>query len=157
MKQKFWKNLFQGLSTFGAVMVFEIIGVFFLIASPPHNVLIVTILAMSGLFISFFIIGFYWLFQKVEITETGIKILFLSKTLRHIEWEQIEHHQYSNRFKNHEIKIIVKDEKPLFLDYRKRILELLQLYSSKKSRSNLPLFSCGFPAVRLVGSGADAD
>ena len=57
MKQKFWKNLFQGLSTFGAVMVFEIIGVFFLIASPPHNVLIVTILAMSGLFISFFIIG----------------------------------------------------------------------------------------------------
>ena len=89
MKQKFWKNLFQGLSTFGAVMVFEIIGVFFLIASPPHNVLIVTILAMSGLFISFFIIGFYWLFQKVEITETGIKILFLSKTLRHIEWEQI--------------------------------------------------------------------
>lgn len=132
MKQKFWKNLFQGLSTFGAVMVFEIIGVFFLIASPPHNVLIVTILVMSGLFIAFFIIGFYWLFQKVEITETGIKILLLSKTLRHIEWEQIEHYQYSNRFKNHEIKIIVKDEKPLFLDYRKRILELLQLYFSKE-------------------------
>ena len=36
MKQKFWKNLFQGLSTFGAVMVFEIIGV---LRRMPQNFL----------------------------------------------------------------------------------------------------------------------
>ena len=46
-------------------------------------------LAIS-LIILYFCIGFYWIFQKVEISNNGIEITILKKAIQKIKWDDVD-------------------------------------------------------------------
>ena len=92
LKQKFYKNLFQTLSYFSVVMIFEItlfMG-FFASLSYEQNLGWILLIISLALIAFFFLIGFYWIFQMVSIDESGITIIFINKTIKQLEWKEIE-------------------------------------------------------------------
>lgn len=83
LKNKFYKNLFQSLSYFSAVIIIEVVLLAGFFESIKHEnnfgwILLIISLALIAIF---FMIGFYWIFQKVIINNEGIKIVFLKKPL----------------------------------------------------------------------------
>ena len=130
MKKVFIKNLFQILSTFGAMMIFESVLLGMVLICPPTRVEVRIILLslMAGLVLLFFAAGFYWIFQTVFFDESGIHIMLFKRSLRDVKWENVESVGKSNRFRNPEIEIKVKDEKPLHLDDRKSISRVIDFY-----------------------------
>ena len=92
LKQKFYKNLFQTLSYFSVVMIFEITLFMGFIASLTYgqNLGWILLIISLVLIVLFFLIGFYWIFQMVSIDESGIKILFINKIIKQLEWKEIE-------------------------------------------------------------------
>ena len=84
MKHKFYKNLFQTISYFAVIILFEVfllIGFFTSLSYGQNFGWILLIISLS-LIALFFLIGFYWIFQIVSIDEHGIKILFKSKIVK---------------------------------------------------------------------------
>ena len=134
MKQKFYKNLFQTLSYFSVVMIFEITLFMGFIASLTYGqnlgwILLIISLVLIGLF---FLIGFYWIFQMVSIDESGIKILFINKIIKQLEWKEIEIIEEANIMRNPAIRIKAFNGTEIHLDKRKKIIKLIEKYSQKK-------------------------
>ena len=128
---KFYKNLFQTISYFSVIMVFEIfllIG-FFASLNYGHNFGWVLLIISLCLIILFFLIGFYWIFQKVFINEKGIKVLFLNKIIKQYDWKEINIIEEANIMRNPAIRIKTINGSEIHLDRRKKIIKVIEKYS----------------------------
>lgn len=134
MKHKFYKNLFQTISYFAVIMLFEVfllIGFFASLSYGQNFGWILLIISLS-LIALFFIIGFYWIFQMVSIDEHGIKILFKSKIVKQLKWEEIDKIEEANIMRNPALRIKAFDGNEIHLDNRKNIIKVIEIYSKKK-------------------------
>ena len=134
LKQKFFKNLFQSLSTLGGILIVYIPCIFGYIESIKHesNLGWIMLVAPLSLFILYFLIGFYWIFQKVIIDERGIKITLLNKIIKERKWSEIDIIEEANIMKNPAIRIKLTDGAEIHLDKRKSIIKAIEIYSQKK-------------------------
>ena len=134
LKQKFFKNLFQSLSTLGGILIVYIPCIFGYIESIKYesNLGWIILVAPLSLFILYFLIGFYWIFQKVIIDERGIKITLLNKIIKERKWNEIDIIEEANIMKNPAIRIKNIDGTEIHLDKRKSIIQVLEKYSKKK-------------------------
>lgn len=134
MKQKFYKNLFQTLSYFSVVMIFEITLFMGFIASLTYgqNLGWILLIISLVLIVLFFLIGFYWIFQMVSIDESGIKIFFINKIIKQLEWKEIEIIEEANIMRNPAIRIKAFNGTETHLDKRKNIIKLIEKYSQNK-------------------------
>ena len=66
LKNKFYKNLFQSLSALGGILIVYIPCIFGYIESIKYESDLgwIMLVAPLSLFILYFLIGFYWIFQK---------------------------------------------------------------------------------------------
>lgn len=132
MKNTFWKNLFDGLAVLGIVMMFELLGLLMLIYSnAPQHVISIIIFSMIGALLLYFAVGFYFLFQIVVIDDFGIRVKFFSKTIRNIPWEKVESVEAYHPGRGTVLRVIVRGEVPLWLDWRKKIRNAIGAYRPK--------------------------
>ncbi len=139
IKSKFYKNLYQSVSFFSVIMLL----VFFLILGFIESLYyesargwILLMIAVS-LIILFFLVGFYWIFQKVEFDHTGIKITLFHKEIRKINWEEIEEISYTSVMKNPAFVIKTKGSKKLNLDSRKKIKYAIMYFGNENTRDQM--------------------
>ena len=90
------------------------------------------LVAPLSLFILYFLIGFYWIFQKVIIDDNGIRIILINKIIKECEWYEIDIMEEANIMKNPAIRIKNIDGTEIHLDKRKSIIQALEKYSKKK-------------------------
>ena len=133
MKNKFYKNLFQAISCFIAILFFVIVLILIFVESMHYKSDFGWILLIVALFliISFFLLGFYWIFQKVIIDEKGIKIVIIHKILKDYTWNEISIIEETNIMKNPALRIKILDGSEIHLDKRKSIIETIKKYSGK--------------------------
>ena len=134
LKHKFYKNLFQTISYFSVIMIFEIfllIG-FFASLSYEQNFGWILLIISISLIVLFFLIGFYWIFQMISIDESGIKILFKSRIVKQLKWEEIDTIEEANIMRNPALRIKAFDGSEIHLDSRKNIVKVIEIYSKKK-------------------------
>ncbi len=133
-KHKFYKNLFQTISYFAVIMFFEILLLigFFESLSYGQNFGWILLIISISLIILFFLIGFYWIFQIVYIDESGIKILFKSRIVKQLKWEEIDTIEEANIMRNPALKIKAFDGTEIHLDKRKQIVIAIEIYSQNK-------------------------
>ena len=123
LKNKFLKNLYQTVSNLGVVVVLEIPIIAGYLNSLQFDENYGWILLIISAIIAFlyFGIGFYWIFQKVIITNNSIRIIFLGKTIREYLWTDVANIKKSNHLRNPALKITLKNGNFLYLDDRKKI------------------------------------
>lgn len=134
LKHKFYKNLFQTISYFAVIMVFEILLLvgFFVSLSYGQNFGWILLIISLSLIVLFFLIGFYWIFQKVSIDESGIKIYFMNKIVKQLKWEEIDIIEEANIMRNPAIRIKALNGTQIHLDKRKKIIKVIEIYFQKK-------------------------
>ena len=137
-KHKFYKNLFQTISYFAVIMLFEILLLigFFTSLSYGQNFGWILLIISISLIMLFFLIGFYWFFQIVYIDESGIKILFKSRIVKQLKWEEIDTIEEANIMRNPALKIKAFDGTEIHLDKRKQIVKAIEIYSQNKIIKN---------------------
>ena len=82
-----------------------------------------------ALTILFFVIGYYWIFQKIIIDEKGIRVMLVNKIIQEIAWNDICTITEENFMKNPAIAIMLKNGSKMRLDKRKSIVKVLTHYS----------------------------
>ena len=134
LKHKFFKNLFQTISYFAVIMVFVVILLsgFFTSLSYGQNFGWILLIISLSLIALFFLIGFYWIFQMVSIDECGIKILFKSRIVKQLKWEEIDAIEEANIMRNPALRIKAFDGTEIHLDKRKQIVKAIEIYSQNK-------------------------
>lgn len=134
LKHKFYKNLFQTISYFSVIMIFEIFLLlgFYASLSYEKNFGWILLLISVSLIALFFLIGFYWIFQIVYIDESGIKILFKNRIVKKLKWEEIDTIGEANIMRNPALKIKAFDGTEIHLDKRKQIVKSIEVYSQNK-------------------------
>lgn len=134
VKNKFYKNLFQTISYFAVIMVFEILLLagFFASLSYGQNFGWILLIISLSLIALFFLIGFYWIFQIVYFDESGIKILFKSRIVKQLKWEEIDTIEEANIMRSPALKIKAFDGAEIHLDKRKQIVKAIEIYSQNK-------------------------
>jgi hypothetical protein len=124
IKNRFVKNLYQ-ITSFAAselVILIPILAIYFLMLdSNAVDKSAWMLYVVIVLVLLFFIVGFYWIFQIVEINSSGIVVKLFNRVIRSIRWEDVEDIRYANHFRNPVYNIIIKENKILYLDYRKKI------------------------------------
>ena len=123
LKTKFFKNLYQTVSSLGVVVVLEIpiIAGFLYSLQLDENYGWILLIISAIIAFLYFGIGFYWIFQKVIITNNSIRIIFLGKTIREYLWTDVANIKKSNHLRNPALKITLKNGNFLYLDDRKKI------------------------------------
>ena len=136
LKNKFYKNLFQSLSALGGIIVVYIPCIFGYIESIKYESDLgwIMLVAPLSLFILYFLIGFYWIFQKVIIDDNGIRIILINKIIKECKWYEIDIIEEANIMRNPAIRIKNVDGTETHLDKRKSIIQALEKYSKKKNR-----------------------
>ena len=134
LKNKFYKNLFQSLSALGGILIVYIPCIFGYIESIKYGSDLgwIMLVAPLSLFILYFLIGFYWIFQKVIIDDNGIRIILINKIIKECKWYEIDIIEEANIMKNPAIRIKNVDGTEIHLDKRKSIIKALEKYSKKK-------------------------
>lgn len=134
LKNKFYKNLFQSLSALGGILIVYIPCIFGYIESIKYESDLgwIMLVAPLSLFILYFLIGFYWIFQKVIIDDNGIRIILINKKNKERKWYEIDVIEEANIMKNPAIRIKNIDGTEIHLDKRKSIIQALEKYSKKK-------------------------
>ncbi len=134
LKQKFYKNLFQTISYFAVIMIFVILLLigFFLSLTYEQNFGWILLIMSLSLIVLFFLIGFYWIFQIVYIDEIGIKILFKSRIVKQLKWEEIDTIDEANIMRNPALRIKAFDGTEIHLDKRKKIVKAIEVYAQNK-------------------------
>lgn len=134
LKNTFYKNLFQSLSTLGGILIVYIPFIFGYIESIKHESDLgwIILVAPLSLFILYFLIGFYWIFQKVIIDDNGIRIILINKIIKECKWHEIDVIEEANIMKNPAIRIKNIDGTEIHLDKRKSIIQVLEKYSKEK-------------------------
>lgn len=122
------------MSCFSALMIFEITLFMGFIASLSYgqNFGWILLIISLALIVLFFFIGFYWIFQTVSIDESGIKIIFINKTIKQLEWKEIEIIEEANIMRNPAIRIKTFNGIEIHLDKRKNIIKLIEKYLQKE-------------------------
>lgn len=141
---KFFKNLFQSLCFFLSILVFTfflLIGFYCSLYYENGNGEILLVTALI-LILSFFVFGWYWIFQTVEINQKGITIKIFKKTIRTIYWDSILDIKCTNVMKNPSYTIIVQNDKKLNLDRRKKIASSLEMYGNRFIKDKIKTFAC---------------
>lgn len=130
MKNIFYKNLFQSLSFFLSIMVLEIclLSGFFISLNYENNYGWILIILSLFLFVIYFLVGFYWIFQKVIFNENGIKIVLINKIISEHKWNEIKTIKKINIMRNPALKIILNDGSEIHLDERKSIIKVIEKY-----------------------------
>ena len=131
IKQKFCKNLFQGISFFAVIMIFVILLVFGFISSvdlEANNGWILLVIAIS-LLLLYFAFGFYWIFQMVIINEKGIQIVLFNKIISYYTWQEIESIEETSIMKNPALRIKITNGSEIHLDKRKKIILAIEYYN----------------------------
>ena len=134
IKNKFFKNLFQLLSALGGILIVYIPCIFGYIESIKYESDLgwIMLVAPLSLFILYFLIGFYWIFQKVIIDDNGIRIILINKIIKECKWYEVDIIEEANIMKNPAIRIKNIDGTEIHLDKRKSIIQALEKYSKKK-------------------------
>lgn len=134
LKNKFYKNLFQSLSALGGILIVYIPCIFGYIESIKYESDFgwILLVAPLSLFILYFLIGLYWIFQKVIIDDTGVRIVLINKIIKERKWYEIDVIEEANIMKNPAIRIKNIDGTEIHLDKRKSIIQALENYSKKK-------------------------
>ena len=134
IKNKFYKNLFQSLSALVGILIVYIPCIFGYIESIKYESDLgwIMLVAPLSLFILYFLIGFYWIFQKVIIDDNGIRIILINKIIKECKWYEIDIIEEANIMKNPAIRIKNIDGTEIHLDKRKSIIQALEKYSKKK-------------------------
>lgn len=140
IENKFFKNVFQSVS-FGLSATILICAMLFgyfesLKFDQPNYGWILLVFA-GGITLLFFVIGFYWIFQTIEIEQQGIHVRILGKTIRYIHWADITDIQLKSVMRNPAYVISVRDQKDLNLDSRKKIKAAIEHYSDDNLRMKL--------------------
>lgn len=139
VKNKFYKNLYQSISFFSAIMIFVFSLLMGFAASLNYeggNGWILLALAIS-LIILYFCIGFYWIFQKVEISNNGIEITILKKAIQKIKWDDVDDIIYTSVMRNPAYVIIIKESKKINLDSRKKIKNAILHFGNEKIKEQI--------------------
>ena len=130
VKNSFYKNLYQsiswGMSCF--VLISALLAGYFVSLQYGKNDGWLLLVFAAGVALLFFVIGFYWIFQKIEIDQTGIYVKLLWKTVRIIYWSNVICIEATAVMKNPAYVVIVRNQKHLNLDKRKKILDAIRLY-----------------------------
>ena len=123
LKNVFFKNLYQTVSSLGVVVVLEIpiIGGFLYSLQLDENYGWILLVISAIIAFLYFGIGFYWIFQKVIITNNSIRIIFLGRTISEYLWTDVANIKKSNHLRNPTLKITLKNGNFLYLDDRKKI------------------------------------
>ena len=139
LKNTFYKNLFQSLSTLGGILIVYIPFIFGYIESIKHESDLgwIILVAPLSLFILYFLIGFYWIFQKVEISNNGIEITILKKTIQKIKWDDVDDIIYTSVMRNPAYVIIIKESKKINLDSRKKIKNAILHFGNEKIKEQI--------------------
>ena len=134
LKHKFFKNLFQTISCFAAIMFLEvlILIIFFESLSYGKNIGWILLIISLSLIALFFLTGFYWIFQMVSIDESGIKILIKSRIIKQLKWEEIDTIEKGNIMRNPALIVKAFDGTEIHLDERKQIIKAIEVYSQNK-------------------------
>lgn len=134
LKNKFYKNLFQSLSALGGILIVYIPCIFGYIESIKYESDFgwILLVAPLSLFILYFLIGFYWIFQKVIIDDTGVRIVLINRIIKECKWYEIDVIEEANIMKNPAIRIKNIDGTEIHLDKRKSIIQALENYAKKK-------------------------
>lgn len=134
LKQKFYKNLFQSISYFIVIIIFEIIMISSFLISLKYennNGWILLILSFV-LIILFFLVGFYWIFQRVIFDDNGLKIILLNKTIKECNWCEVLNIKVTNIKRNPALRIKLVSGSEIHLDKRKSIIKIIEKYMQKK-------------------------
>ena len=132
---RFYKNVYQSISWGGsaAVLIFFLLLGYFesLTYDEPGNSWLLLVFS-AGIILLFFAIGFYWIFQVIEIDQHGICVKILQKTIRKISWDAVVIIEEKTVMKNPAYVVIVRDQKPLNIDRRKKIFDAINLYGDNQ-------------------------
>lgn len=135
MNLKMYKNLFQFISSLGVILVIDIsliCGFIISLNSSPNNGWILIIIALVIL-ILYFLIGSFWIFQKIIINDDGLKIVILNIVLFSCKLEEIEFYSITNVMKNPSVSIKVTNRnKMINIDKKKKLLSILEYYNINK-------------------------
>ena len=133
MKNVFYKNFFISLTFFSPILIYVVCLPLVMFDNPPApKIILILVLILFSLVFAFFLFGFYWVFQTVVIDETGIHVKLFKKSIRFVRWDQVENIKRTTYISNDALEITVKQEKPLYLDNRKKIRKIIDFYYSKK-------------------------
>lgn len=138
-KNIFLKNLYQIISfalVISIFIIFLLLGYFVSLNYENNNGWYLLLIA-GVLIASYFIIGFYWIFQTVEIDEKGIKIKILGKNIRNVKWDNIIEIKYASVMRNPAYVLLIKNEKNINLDSRKSIKSAMIYYAPKAMKDKL--------------------
>lgn len=92
----------------------------------------IIILILLSPFILYFLIGFYWVFQKVSINDEGIQFYLWNKKIRGLSWDSVEHITINElRIKTYLIKEKGKN-RYYNIDATKKIELLINNYAPKE-------------------------
>ncbi len=135
IKNQFLKNLYQAVSFFCVIMVLVVVimggFVVSIILGNPAWILLVFSLLMIFFY---FAVGFYWIFQKIIISNFGIEVIFFNKVIKQISWENIESVEQGAVMKNPAYIIFVNNGKKLHLDSRKGIQRAIKHFCNDNAK-----------------------
>lgn len=131
MKDKFFKNLYQSISFFAVILILDIplLAGYIVSLDYENNNGWILLLIATLLTALFFIIGFYWIFQIVEINDSGITTKLFKKVIKNISWENVAKIEYGNVMRNSSYTVIHKDGNKINIDARKEIRQIIKKYS----------------------------
>ncbi len=141
IKNTFIKNWYQVISYFLVIMVFVgilLLGYFASLDFESNNGWYLLVIALA-LIVLFFGIGFYWIFQTVEIDEKGIRTKLFRKTIRCVSWEKVTDIRYTGVARNSVYAISIENEKNLNLDARKSIKKAIAHYAPQALKETLTI------------------
>ena len=130
VKKSFYKNLYQSISWGMSciVLIAAILTGYFVSLQYGQNNGWILLMFVAGVVVLFFVIGFYWIFQKIQIDEKGLHVKISRKTVRTILWSDVVCIEAKTVMKNSAYVVIVRNQKRLNLDRRKKILDAIRLY-----------------------------
>ena len=134
MGVRFAKNLYQALS-FGLSFCFlSVILLWGFAESQKYKGEYGEIFLWAGIgvFLLYFVIGFYWLFQVVQFDEKGVCLLLFGRVVRFVPWEKIYAVRCEMVMKNPAVIIKITGEKDLCLDDRRGIRQAIGMFFRRR-------------------------
>lgn len=95
----------------------------------------ISLVIAGSLIVLFFIVGFYWIFQKVIISEKGIKVLLLNRVLKECTWEEVGSIEKAVYWRFPAVRVKLTNGKEIHLDRRKCIERAIEHYSNMRIKS----------------------
>ena len=134
VKNTFCKNMFQTI-TWGAscaVLILPILAGYFMSLQNGAHLGWILLVFIASIILLFFVIGFYWIFQTIEIDHEGIRVKIFQKTVRTVIWTDVVSIEERTVMKNPAYVVNIRNQRHLNLDRRKKIFDAINLYSDNQ-------------------------